>query len=450
MAVAEHFPPGPRGVREVMTTFRKFAKDPPTEVLAAQARWGSVTGLRLGHERIVFLGDPALVGQVLLDKDNVWIKDRVTRSLALFLGAGLLTSEGGLWKKQRKLIAPSLSKKHIAVYATQMVTCTRTYAAKLGDGTVRDVHTDMTNVTLEIVAETLFGTALAGGHERVGHAIDTVMEDFQEIVQTWRRFFPDWVPFASRRRSRTTTKEIDAVVFDLIKKRRESGERTDDLLSRLLDARDEQGETMTDAQLRDEAVTLFVAGHETTANALSFGLMLLGDHPEIDAKLHAEVESVLGKRPGTAEDVSRLRYTDAVVKETLRLYPPAHLIGREATADVSLGPWMLPRGSAVLISPWALHHDAAFWPDPLAFRPERWLDGTAERAPKNAYLPFGGGSRVCVGNHFAMMEAILVLATLSQHARFERASASPVRLQPAITLRPRGGVSMRVSRRAAG
>ena len=441
------YPPGPRGVVEVATRFRRFMRDPENELRLAQARWGAVLGFRLGRENIVFLGEPALVGEVLVDKDGAWIKDKVTRDLSSFLGQGLLTNEGAAWRRQRKLIAPPLTRKHIAGYADAMVRRTVEYVRALRDGDTRDVHADMSAVTLEIVTETLFGASLGSDPSKVGRAIDGVMGDFQELVQTWRRFFPSTVPFAARRRTAASAREIDAVVFEVIQSRRRTGERGDDLLSRLLEARDDEGSGMSDGQLRDEAVTLFVAGHETTANALSFALMLLGDHPEVDARVGEEVARVLAGRPATADDVAALRVTDAVARETMRLYPPAHIIGREATRDVALGPYALPKGTAVLISPWALHRDPRFWPDPLAFRPGRWLDGSAEGAPKNAYLPFGGGPRVCIGNHFAQMELVLVLATLAQRVRFERASGAPVRVQAAITLRPADGLPMRVTTR---
>lgn len=448
MRLPAAYPPGPRGVLEVAATFRRFMRDPETQLREAHARWGEVLGFRLGRDRIVVLGDPALVGEVLVDKDGVWIKDQVTRDLSAFLGQGLLTNEGASWRRQRKLIAPPLTRKHIATYAAAMVRRAAAYAAGLRDGETRDVHADMSAVTLEIVTETLFGASFGSDPSKVGHAIDGVMGDFQELVQTWRRVFPSTVPFAARRRTAASGREIDAVVFEVIHGRRRTGERGDDLLSRLLEARDDEGSGMTDAQLRDEAVTLFVAGHETTANALSFALMLLGDHPEVDARLCAELDRALGGRAAAAADVAALRFTDAVARETMRLYPPAYLIGREATRDVTLGRYVLPRGTAVLIAPWALQRDGRFWPDPLAFRPDRWLDGSAERAPKNAYLPFGGGPRVCIGNHFAQMELVLVLATLAQRVRFERASAAPVRVQAAITLRPADGLRMQVAARA--
>jgi cytochrome P450 len=306
----------------------------------------------------------------------------------------------------------------------------------------------MSHATLEIVVETLFGTALGSGYERVGKAIDSVMTDFQEIIQTWRRAFPEWVPFAARRRTARTIKEVDAVVLDVVKKRRASGELGDDLLSRLLVARDEADPTrgMDDQQLRDAVMTLFIAGHETTANALAWTLMLLADHPEIDARLAAEVGRLEG-RAATANDLPALTFTDAVLKEALRLYPPAHIIGREATRDVRLGPWTIQQGTAILISPWALHHDRRFFDDPEAFRPERWLDGSTASLPRYAYMPFGGGTRICVGNHFAIMESVLVLATLAQRVRFERISRASIATQPAITLRPKGGLPLRVKLR---
>jgi len=441
------FPPGPRGIRDVVTTFRAFVSNPPVQMLGFRAKWGSTMGFHVGVRNVVFLGDPALIGEVLLDKEGVWIKDRVTRGLSVFLGNGLLTSEGDFWRKQRKLIAPRLTKKHIASYASAMVKCAEAYADTLAEGAVGDVHVAMTRVTLEIVTETLFGSALGSGHEVIGGAMDEIMQNFEQVAHTWRQLFPNWVPFAARRRSMRTAKTIDRAVFEVIKKKRSQKERGDDLLSRMLEAQDDQGGHMTDLQLRDEAVTMFVAGHETTANALAFALMLLGDHPDIDARAHREITEVLRGRAATAEDVGAFPLLEAIVKETMRLYPPAHIIGREATRDLQLGNWLVPKGASVLMSPWALHHEPEFWPDPHAFRPDRWLDGSAEKVPKNAYLPFGGGPRICIGNHFAMMELILTLATLLPRARFERASTVGVELQPAITLRPRHGIPMRVSLR---
>ncbi|MGZ3420614.1 MAG: cytochrome P450 [Polyangiales bacterium] len=438
------FPPGPRTFVDVASAFRDFLSDPAGHVPRATKRWGPIVGMRIGGAPIVFVAEPELVGEVLLDREGVFVKDKVTRGLSSFLGQGLLTSEGDVWRRQRKLIAPSLTKKHIASYADTMTRIARAHADALGDGEVRDVHADMTRVTLDIVVETLFGTALTEGYEHVASLMDDLMNDFVEIIQSWRRLFPSWVPFSARRRIRRSGQELDAFILEIIRKRRASGELGDDLLSRLLEARDEAGSGMSDRQLRDEALTLFAAGHETTANALTYALMLLGEHPEIDARVQAELARVLGDRAARSADVSKLELVDAVVKESLRLYPPAYMIGREATRDVRVGDWSLPRGTTVLMSLFGMHHDPRFFPDPEAFRPDRWLDGSTASVPKHVYQPFGGGPRICVGNHFAMMEAVLVLAGLLRRVRYELISRERPRLQMAITMRPVPGLPMRI------
>ncbi len=440
-------PPGPRGPAASLRMFRDFSRCPPKQCRTVLDRYGDMVSFELFGARVVVVGDPQIAGEIMQDKDDAFSKDWVTRGLKLFLGEGLLTSEGELWKRQRKLIAPSLTKKQIAAYADTMVACTKQWLDTRQVGKTHDIHEEMTEVTLDIVVKTLFGTDMGTGHADVGHAMDRVMSDFQEVVQTWRQFFPEWVPFAARRRTVKTARSLDRVLYGIIKKRREGGEAGDDLLSRLLAARDDTGGRMSDEQLRDEAITLFVAGHETTANALSFAFLLLAEHPDVDAKVHAEVSRVLGGRDATSADVASLPYVDAVLRETLRLRPPAHIFGREALRDVTFGRYLLPKRSTVLISPWALHHDARFFPDPYAFRPERWLDGSTSSLPKHAYLPFGGGARVCIGNHFAMMEAALVLATAAARFRFERTSSEPVDLQAAVTLRPRGALGLRAVRR---
>jgi cytochrome P450 len=445
------FPPGPRGVLEVARAFRAFNQNPGPFVQTLTARYGDITGFHIAREPLVFVTDPEVTGEVLLDKEGELLKDKPTHALSTILGQGLLTSEGSLWRRQRKLIAPSLSKKHIASYADSMVRLSARYADTLRDGEERKLGDDMTAVTLDIVVETLFGTELGGGYEEVGHAIDEVMDDFQALIQTWRSVFPEWVPFRARRRTRQTATRIHRIVLDVIHKRRASGTLGDDLLSRLLAARDEADPErgMNDQQLRDEVVTLFMAGHETTSNVLSWTLLLLAEHPEIDARLVEEIERVLGGRPATADDLPKLSYADAIIKEALRIYPPAYLLGRENTRPMRLGRYEVPKGTTLILSPWAMHHDRRHFSDPEAFRPERWLDGSTARLPKHVYMPFGGGPRICVGNHFAMMEAVFVLVTLAQRARFERLSREPVPMQYAITLRPLGGVPLRVRKRAA-
>ncbi|MCB9701078.1 MAG: cytochrome P450 [Myxococcales bacterium] len=442
-------PPGPRGVLAVARAARDFNADPPGFAFTAQARWGPATGMRIGRDRLIFLHDPELIGEVLVDREGAFIKDRVTRGLALFLGHGLLTSDGERWRRSRKVIAPSLTRRHIEVYGEAMVAATRGYVAQVRDGEVRDVHADMTALTLEIVTRTLFGADLPGGHERIGELVDAVMQDFQELQQTWRRYLPGWVPLAGRRRMRRIADELDTYISALIEARRASGALGDDLLSRLLAAHDEAGGGIDDAQLRDELATLFVAGHETTANALTFALLLLAEHPEIAEVVAAEVDAVLGDRDASAADAAALVRCDAVFKEAMRLYPPAYMIGREAVKEVKVGPWTMAPGTTVLISPWALHHDPKLFPDPEAFRPWRWLDPAIAALPRHAYMPFGGGARICVGNHFALLEGVLCLATIVRGLRFERLDRRGLKLRSAITLRVVGGLRMRARRRDA-
>jgi cytochrome P450 len=443
-------PPGPRGALEVFSFLRASGGDPDVTALALAERYGPVASLRIGRELVVLVSDPELIGEVLLDREAAYLKDAVTRGLAEVLGKGLLTSEGELWRKQRKLIAPSLGKARISTYADTMVELTARYAARLRDGEARDAHADMSRLTLEIVLATLFGAELPGGvQESVARVIDRYMEDFDTLVHSWRVVVPGWVPLPERKRNARAAGELDALVLGIVKARRAEGVRGDDLFSRLLAAKDESAPAsgMDDQQLRDEVVTLFVAGHETTANALSWTLLLLAEHPEIDARLSREVRDVLGGRAARAEDAAALPLTRAVIDEAMRLYPPAHILGREATRDVRIGRWNIPKATTVLVSPWAMHRERRFFPDPQAFRPDRWLDGRAAGLPRYAYLPFGGGARVCVGNHFALMEMVLVLATIVQRARFERVSRAPVPSQPAVTLRPKSGVPLRVALR---
>ncbi len=436
-------PPGPRGI-EAFRTLLSFSALPNTRFGELRDRWGDVFSIPAAGEVVVLLSDPVLIGEVLLDKQGVFHKDVITHSLTSFLGQGLLTSEDALWKKQRKLIAPSLTRKQVASYADVMVERTLAYVnARANDGntsTERDVYPDITELTLDIVVDTLFGTELPADAQ-LGEQLHIVMDAFKELVQTWRRVFPQWFPFPARTRVRRASRALDVIVRDVIAKKRSQqqaeGQAGDDLLSRLLAARGEDGSAMSDTQLRDEAVTMILAGHETTANALCFSLYLLAKNPLIAAKLRAEHAAVVGTRKPTFDDLSKLVYADATFRETMRLYPPAYMIGRKPTKDIVLGGHRIPKNAQILISPWTLHRDPRWFEQAEVFRPERWLEGQAERLPKNAYLPFGGGPRVCVGNHFAMMEGTLMLSILGAQLAFEPIAEAELDLMTAITLRPR-------------
>jgi cytochrome P450 len=373
-------------------------------------------------------------------------KDRIYRLLIPLLGLGLVTSEGDHWKRNRRLAAPSLSRRHVAGYADIMVECAEDWAAAQPHGAELTFQSAMMSLTQRVVLATLFGMDAQVDDQAVGHAIEVFMAEFSHEAQGRRRVLPSWVPTPGRARATRSVARLDALLFPLIEARRAQPEG-DDLLSRLMLATDEDGQQLSDTELRDEMVTLFVAGHETTSLALTYAVGLLCQHPEAMARLVAEVDSVLAGRSATIEDMAALPYTDAVIKETMRVFPPVWAIGRETLEDLVIDGVRLPQGAQIVVAQWVLHRDARWFTDPLAFRPERWLDGLEERLPRHAYMPFGGGPRVCIGNHFAIMEAVLLLATVVARLELVATTPFPPRLLPSVTLRPIDPVGIRVRRR---
>jgi cytochrome P450 len=314
-------------------------------------------------------------------------------------------------------------------------------------GEARDVHADMMRLALDIVARTLFGASAAGQAETVGRALEALMTYYASVMSLlpWLR----WLPTPGNRRFRRAVRDLNAVVYDMIARRRADGPGGEDLLSRLLPLRDEAGRGMTDRELRDEVVTLFLAGHETTALALSYCFYLLATHPDAEARLSAELAEVLRGRSPTSSDVPRLRYAEWVVKESMRLYPPAPSIGREAINDCEIGGYHVPKGTQIGLVQWIVHRDPRWFDEPEAFKPERWDNDRAKRLPRGAYFPFGDGPRICIGTHFAMMETVLILATVLQRYRLELAPGYRLELFPSITLRPKHGVLVVLHERAA-
>ncbi len=449
MAVAR-IPTGPKGHLAFGHTLQ-YMGDSLGFLARAACEHGDVVRLRLGLSTYYLVNHPDLVEAVLRSHAADVIKDKLTRMVMPILGQGLLTSEGATWRRQRKLAMPAFQRGAIERYAAVMVE----RAAKLRDswrpGQARDVHEDMMALTLEIVAETLFGAEIGADSGDVGRCIDVMMDHF---LTPWKFVKGrEWFPTRANRAFRAAVARLDAILYGIIARRRAEGPGAPehgDLLAHLLAAQDDEGAGMSDRQLRDECVTLFLAGHETTALVLTFTFLLLAKHPEADAALAKELDEVLGGRLPTAADVPRLRYAERVVKESMRLYPPAWAIGREAVADFDLGGHRVRKGTQILISQWVLHRDPRWFADPEAFRPDRWDGDLARTLPKGAYLPFGDGPRVCIGNHFAMMEAVLLLATLAGRHRLESSPGEVLDLAPAITLRPRSGTRMVVLDRANG
>jgi cytochrome P450 len=306
----------------------------------------------------------------------------------------------------------------------------------------------MMRLTLAVVGRTLFGAEVAGEADEIDEAFSLIMGQFQRLLMPFSEYL-DRLPLPSNKRIERAVARLDATIFRMIAERRASGEVGDDLLSMLLAARDDEGDGtgMSDRQLRDEAMTIFLAGHETTANALTWTWYLLSQHPEVERLLHDEVDRVLGGRAATVTDLGELKYCESVFAEAMRLYPPAWAVGRQALEDFAAGEFVVPAGTMVLMSQWVVHRDERFWPDPTRFDPGRWTPEARAARPKFSYFPFGGGARVCIGEPFAWMEGVLLLATIAQRWRFELAPDARVEPQPLITLRPRYGMPMIARRR---
>ena len=423
---------------------RLFGNDILAGLKYTHGRYGRFVRTRLPLQ-LYFVAEPACIDEILVKKADQFRKDVASRLLSRVVGNGLLVNEGESWLRQRRLVQPAFHHQQLQSYATLMVEAIARASADWQPGQVRNVHDDMMAVTMDIVAQSLFGTDLSADAADIGRVIGELMEDFGRIVGLAARFQPPaWVPTPSNLRFRKSKRRIDEVILRIIDARRNSTEARDDLLSLLMRARDESGGAMTDAQVRDEAVILFLAGHETTALALTYSLYLLATHPECQQRLAEELARVLGgRRPGLG-DLESLTYTENVVLESMRLYPPAWVIAREALGPVEIGGYRFPKGAAFVISPWVVHHDPRSFDAPDAFKPERWENDLARRLPRLAYFPFGGGPRVCIGNRFAMMEAKLVLAGAIQRFRFEPTPETELALFPSVTLRPRHGVRLRL------
>lgn len=439
-------PPGTSGL-PLLGNVVPLLRDPLAFLDGLAREHGDVARFRVLGDQVVLFSHPDAIEQLLVTERDKVIKDASTRMLSILLGNGLLVSEGAFWRKQRRLSQPAFHRQRVEAYGAVMVRDTERMAARFRSGETRDVHRDMMALTLDIVAETLFGMSLAEESRRIEQALSTLMDRFAGMGSV----IPLGWPTPGNAKARKAIADLDAIVFDMIAKRRASGD-TGDLLSMLIAATSDEdgadaGDRMTDRQLRDEAVTLLLAGHETTALTLTFTLYLLAKHPDVADALAAEIQEVLGDRPAQASDVPRLRLAGWIIQESMRLYPPAWAIGREAIAPVRLGGYDFPVGTQLWAAQWVVHRDARWYPEPLAFKPERWADDFAKKLPRQAYFPFGGGARICIGNAFAMMEAVLILVTLARSFRFRLEDDRPLRLAPSVTLRPRDGMRLSLEAR---
>ena len=440
--------PGPRRTPLFGNVLEAW-RDPLTLFLNSTRAHGDVVKFRFGPYDYFLLNDAEAVKHLLVDHHKNYTKSRNYKGLKLILGEGLITSEGEHWRRQRKLAQPAFHKERLASF----VACFANDTASMLDRWARDrlteldVHEEMMRLTFRIVGRTLLSVDVDGAAREIGEALSVVLHHANEYAESLVPI-PIWVPLPENFRFKRAIKVLDDLVYGIIAERRRSGgsgAQHDDLLALLMEAVDEQTrETMTDLQLRDEVMTLVLAGHETTANALSWTWALLSRHPDVERKLRAEVDAVLQGRAPTADDLPNLRYTAMVVQEAMRLYPPVWIFERQAIeADTILG-FSIPKGSIVGVSPYALHRNARYWENPEGFDPERFSTARSSSRPRHAYLPFAVGPRQCIGNAFALMEAQVIVAMMVQRHRLELVPGEKVEPDPKVTLRPLHGVRVAV------
>ncbi|MBC7930230.1 MAG: cytochrome P450 [Rubrivivax sp.] len=445
--VAVAIPAGPKGGL-VMGNMREFNRDTLGFIERCAREFGDIVLTRFLYVPALFLFNPDHIEYVLASGSKNFIKAESLRSpfFSRLVGNGLVTSEGDFWRRQRRLAQPAFHRDRVNAYGETMVAFTERMLEGWRGGQTLDVHDEMMRLTQAIVVKTLFSADVSGEADRVGEALRVIVQPFASQA-TLKWILDNRLPTPGHMRFSRAVREVDSVVYRFIAERRASGEDTGDLLSMLLRAQDEDGSVMTDKQLRDEVMTLFLAGHETTALVLTWAWHLLALNPEAEEKLAAELEEVLGGRAPTVEDLPRLRYCEWVVKESMRLYPPAYAVGREAVRDCEVGGYRIPKGMQIFAFQWIVQRDARWYDEPESFRPERWGEDAASRLPRYAYFPFGGGPRQCIGNAFALMETVLVLATIAQRFRLRHAPGHTVELLPAMSLRPKSGVLVKLEKR---
>ena len=437
--------PGPKGLPFLGVSVRLLQD--PLEVMRSAAReYGDIVRIPVLVGTRVLLNRPDYIQQVLIFQQNKFHKSKLSKEATeRLLGQGLLISEGDFWRRQRRLAQPAFHRHRINEYSSMMLECAQAQVRNWRDGETRNIAQEMTELTLEAAVRTLFGTTLPGEAQQVGRAMRFLMRYSLGRARRPINIPANW-PTPRNRRANREYGFLDSLVYRIISERKSqpSSNHRNDLLSMLMGAMDEDGTQMTPKQLRDETMTLFLAGHETTALTLGWTWYLLSQNPAAEARLQEELRGVLGGKPPEVADLARLPYLHAVINEVLRLYPPAYLLARQAIAPFSIGGYDFPPGETVLISQWVMHRDPRYYDNPDAFRPERWLDGLADRLPPGAYFPFGDGPRRCIGQGFAMLESALVIATLAQRFRFRLAPGSNVATEPLVTLRPKHGIWMTI------
>ena len=440
-------PPGPRGL-PLLGNILDFRRDTLGFLVESARLHGDVSLYRLGRADVFLLRHPDDIKDVLVTHQHSFAKGKGIQWAKLFLGEGLLTSEGEFHTRQRRLAQPAFHRQRIATYGAAMTEQALVCRDGLVDGQELDIHTEMMALTLAVAAKTLFDADVRTEAPEIAEALGVIIGLFPRFALPFASVL-NKLPLPANARFARAVALLDRIVYRIIAERRASGEDRGDLLSMLLVARDveDDGAPMTDRQLRDEVMTILLAGHETTANALTWTWYLLAQNPAVEARLHDEVDRALGGRPPAASDLPALAYVERVFAEAMRLYPPAWGMGRRALVDHWVGGYTVPAGGLVAMSPYVVQRDARWWPDPERFDPDRFLPEARAARPRFAYFPFGGGARQCIGESFAWMEGVLLLSALAQRWSFRLAAGPPVVPQALITLRPKHGIRMRAEAR---
>ncbi len=436
-------PGGPRGL-PLLGNSAGIARDAIGYLEHCARTYGDVTALRLGMYPTLFVNESDLIEQVLVKQHENFVKHRVFwRQLRALLGKGLFMTEREAWQRERRFAAPAFATRPLQDYAPAMVAEAERRVSGWHDGQELDMHHEMMALGLMIAARTLLNADVSGDLPQVEKGVDWIMD---EIAARYTRPFliPDAVPLPGHIRYRKGIKALEGLIYKIIEEQRAGRAESGGLLGHLMNTRDENGRPMSDVQLRDAICNLLLAGYETSALTMAWGLDLLGRHRDFQDKLAAEAKAVLGERAPGHEDLPNLKLTEWAIIEILRLRPPAWLLGREAIADTRIGDYEVAKGTTLIISPWVTQRDPRYFADPLAFNPERWAGDLRRTLPRFAYFPFGGGPRICIGNRFAMMEMMLLLAVIVRRFDIERLTERRASLLPSITVRPKGGLWVRL------
>ena len=440
-------PPGPKGLPLAGSLIDYFS-DMLGFLTRVSADYGDIVYYKLGSRKMYLLNNPEHIKDVLVTHNRNFEKSRALKRTKIVLGEGLLTNEGEPHIKQRRTIQPVFHHERIKSYGDVMAQ----YASLVGkdwqNGAVVNIHKEMMKLTLSIVSKTIFDSDMESESDEIGKALTDLVTLFPRLIFPYSEYL-DNLPLPGNRRCQEAIARLDSIIYGMIEERRVNPGERNDLLSMLLEAQDEEsdGDKMSDLQVRDEALTLFLAGQESTANSLVWTWYLISQNPEVEKKIHDEINSVLNGRLPTLDDLGKLSYTQNVFKEALRLYPPAWAVARHVKEDYEVGGYVIPAGADIFMSQYVVHRDPRFYNEPERFVPERWSSEETKNLPRFAYFPFGGGTRRCIGEPFAWMEGVILIATIASKWKMRLVPHQKVEPQPLITIRPKYGMKMILERR---